>query len=76
MGFVYLTLGAIIGVIIGYRLKQKIEKPVGTICVDYSDPTDTPYLFFKMEQPLQFWAHNKQITVKVEKTCFLESTRN
>ncbi len=71
----YFLLGYVIHMTVSYA-RRRMDKPVGTIYVDYSDPLDGPYLFLKVTnaEPLQK-NHTKAI-ILIERTNLMDETRN
>ena len=53
---------------IGITLITRKEKPVGSLCVDNSDPDDGPYLFleFRPDQNPEVIMRKSYVTMKVD----------
>ena len=63
--FVFI-LGLAVGVILALLTNK--EKPIGSLCVDKSDPDDGPYLFleFNPDQNPEVIMKKSYVTLKVE----------
>jgi hypothetical protein len=64
--FFLVLIGFFAGVLVGDRSK----KSKGTIHVDYSDPTDGPYLFLELSVPVSTVVSEKRVILDVDTTQF------
>lgn len=58
---------------VGLTLLTRKEKPIGSLCVDDSDPDDGPYLFleFEPDQNPGVIMRKTHVTLKVEKKNYI-----
>lgn len=68
---VIFTIGVLTGV--GITLIIRKKKPIGSLCVDDSDPDDGPYLFleFEPDQNPGVIMRKSHVTLKVEKKNYI-----
>ena len=74
--WMWITGGLLIGFIFGmcliYAILFKRKKPVGTLRVDRSDPTEAPYLFLELEYGGMEKIHkSKTVLFKVDLGSYL-----
>lgn len=70
MNYLFIVAGVLIGCIVGMfvqrTIHKKTTKPIGTIRVDHSDPTDPPYLFLELSKPMDELYESKYVTLEVQ----------
>lgn len=74
-GMVLLVLALIIGLLVlglvGYISVDKPKASQGVLNVDYSDPTDGPYMFLELKVPIADVVSKKQVIFDVNITNYL-----
>lgn len=62
-----------IGVLLGMAIYAYAHKttPVGILRVDRSDPSDEPYLFLELNQPVDMVTNKKVVTMLVKHENFI-----
>ena len=62
-------LGFVVGVV--FFLICLTARPIGTLRVDQSDPTEQPYLFLELDKPVESVINKKYVLFRVSKKNFI-----
>lgn len=60
----WVVVGMLVGLILIKLMRR--TKTVGTLRVDRSDPTEPPYLFLELAEPLEEWMDENYVLMQVK----------
>lgn len=70
--------GVLVGITVGIVIAlialaiMYCKKPIGTLCIDQSDPEDKPYMFLELETDMETLASSKNIILRVKMKNYLD----
>ena len=73
MEFIYAAVGILVGMFLGICIGEfgSHSKTSGTLRVDRSDPTEEPYLFLELQEPVSSIISKSRVTLKVNVKNFI-----
>lgn len=77
MEVLFLVLGILLGVIIGLigLLVYLAVRSVGTLRIDQSDPTEEPYLFLELDNPVESFVNTKHVLFRISKKNYISESK-